>query len=125
MQNFFAVDLVQPLAHLNEELPDFIFTQRPVKLIANVVAEVAAVAELHDDVQLVLLHEGVEVLDDVGVVHFAQDGHFVDSLSAHAHTHFGDVYLLHDVVVLVHFAPHFVDHTEAALAQLAHDFEVL
>lgn len=66
MEYFFVMKLLQSNHDLYGEFPDGLFLDGFAHLAFDVFAEVAFGAVLHDDEELVVLEEGVEVLDDVG-----------------------------------------------------------
>jgi hypothetical protein len=80
VQDLTLVDVLQSHADLDEQLPNALLFQRLFILKLEVVRQVARVAELHHDIQRVLLDEGFAVSDDEGVNELAHDGRLVDGL---------------------------------------------
>jgi hypothetical protein len=102
------------LADLNEEVPYLRLGERPAFQLLQVGLQVAAVAELHDDVEQAGVDERVEVAHEVGVVHRRHDLHLVDGVALLALGHLGDVDLLHDVRPPVRVPRHAVHLAKAA-----------
>ena len=74
MHHPLAVHVLQRGAKLDEVFPYRPLRDQPLLLleVLDHAGEVAGVGELEDDVELVLLDEGGEVLDNVGVVELFQ-----------------------------------------------------
>ena len=50
MQDLVLMQIAQTKAHLYEELPDLLFLKRPVHLLLHILADIAVLAILHNDV---------------------------------------------------------------------------
>lgn len=87
--------------------------------------QVPPVDVLHDDGDGVVFQEGVEVLDDVGVVQQLHDLDLLEGLGAFPALHLGEVYAFYDEGLPGESAPDLVDHPVGPLAQLAQYLEVL
>ena len=64
------MQILQAKAHLNEELPDLTLSETATHLALQVLAQIAILAVLHHDVELVALLERVIKVDHVGIVEF-------------------------------------------------------
>ena len=64
------MQILQAEAHLNEELPDLTLSETATHLALQVLAQIAILAVLHHDVELVALLERVIKVDHVGIVEF-------------------------------------------------------
>lgn len=80
MQYLILMDVLQPNTDLYEKLPDLFLLEWFFVLHLEVVGEIARVAKFHDDVERIVLDEGLLVPDDEGVDELAHDGGFVDGL---------------------------------------------
>ena len=89
--------------HLEEEPPYGLFRQALPHLPLQVQAKIAILAVLHDDVNVVLLGEGIMILHYVRTVHPCQDGRLVDRFLPLARRHLGQVYLLEHVDLLISY----------------------
>ena len=74
MHHPFAMHVLQSGAKLDEVFPYCPLRDQPLLLleVLDHAGEIAGVGQLEDDVELVLLDEGGEVLDHVGVVKLLQ-----------------------------------------------------
>ena len=88
-------------AHLEEEPPNCLLRQALPHLSLHVQTEIAILAVLHDDVDIVLLGEGIMILHDVCAIHPCQDSRLVDRLLPLCRGHLGQVYLLEHVDLLI------------------------
>ena len=88
-------------AHLEEESPYGLLRQALAHLPLQVQTKVAILAVLHDDVDIVLLGEGIVILHNVRTIHPCQDGRLVDRLLPLPRGHLGQVYLLEHVDLLI------------------------
>ena len=79
---------------------------------------------LHNDIEQVILDEGIIVLNYIGVVHFAENVNFIYSLHPVFRFHLFDIDLLHDVGLVVSFPPNSEDNSEGAFTQLILDLEI-
>ena len=101
VQNLVSVQVLNAEAHLKEESPYGLLRQALPHLPLQVQAKVAILAVLHDDVNVVLLSEGIMILHDVRTVHPCKDGRLVDRLLPLPRGHLGQVYLLEHVDLLI------------------------
>ena len=74
MHHPFAMHVLQSGAKLDEIFPYCSLRDQPLLLleVLDHAGEIAGVGQLEDDVELVLLDEGGEVLDHIGVVKLLQ-----------------------------------------------------
>lgn len=77
MKDFVLVNVLQTKTDLDKELPDFLLFKRLFILHLEVHWKIAIVAILHNNMQGIILNEGLLVLDDEGMNEFAHDGGFV------------------------------------------------
>jgi hypothetical protein len=82
MQYLILMDVLKTQTYLDEESPNFVLLQGPLILQLEVVVEIAIVAVLHDDVEGVVLDEGLLVAHDEGVHQLTHNRCFVYSLDA-------------------------------------------
>lgn len=80
MQYFILVDVFQPNTDLYKKLPDLFLLEWFFVLHLEVVGEITGVAKFHDDVERIVLDEGLLVPDNEGVDELAHDGGLVDGL---------------------------------------------
>lgn len=64
MQNALAVNVLESIADLQEEPPDFVLLQGAITLLLEQESEITAFAVLHDDVQAVLIDKALQVAHD-------------------------------------------------------------
>jgi hypothetical protein len=75
MQNLLGMNIVQAHSYLEEELPYLLFRNGPVKLGLYVLAQIAAFAVLHDDIQVAIFVEGFVVFYHVVIFKLFQYVH--------------------------------------------------
>lgn len=80
VQNLIPVDVLQPHANLNKKFPNALLLQRFSILRLEEIRQIPTVAKLHNNVQRILLDEGLSVSHDEGVEQLAHDGGLVDRL---------------------------------------------
>ena len=95
------MQIFQAQADLEEELPNGFLLERTAHLAAEELSEVAVLAILHHDVELLAIDEGVVVLDDEGVVQFRENDAFVLGFFALSAGEHADIDLLDHIGALV------------------------
>ena len=74
---FVVVQVKDPKAHFNEVLPDDFLVEGSAHLFLYVHAQVSILAELHDDVDLFILHKRIVHLHDVLKVELLHQNRFL------------------------------------------------
>lgn len=80
VQDLIPVYVLQSHANLNKKFPNALLLQRFSILRLEEIRQVPTVAKLHDDVERILLDEGLSISHDEGVEQLAHDGRLVDRL---------------------------------------------
>ena len=101
MEDLVRVEVLEAETHLKEELPDVLLREHLAHLALEELTEISLLAELHNDVDVTLLSEGVIVLDYVGAVDARQNSRLVHGLLSHLRAHLRGVDLLQHVCSLV------------------------
>ena len=99
MQNFLLVKCLQPPSHLDEAVPDLLFTKKDAGslILHHFVVEVAPVSELHHYAQTtgVFVKERLLVRNNVGVLNRGQDSHLIKRIEALFYRQLADLDLSH------------------------------
>ena len=120
--------MLQRRAQLHEILPNGPLGDQTLLLLEmfDHPGQVPGVRQLQHDVQLVVLDEGGEVFDDVGVVKLLQELNLLHAVQPRlAVHHLEDLHLLEGDGPVIVRGPGAVHHAELALTDLAVDAEVL
>ena len=112
---------------LNEERPNDLLRERRLVLRAlfDVVCEVAALRNLHNDAEPVAVKKGLVVAHNIGVLHRRQQADLICSVLALCRVHLGHIRLFDGVRVAVIKTIHQVDRAIATLAQKLEDLNNL
>lgn len=97
MDNFPIVHMLHAEAHLSKPIQDLIFAKRPPSLLFDFLSNITAISIVHDDTELAFFSlEGLNKLDDVGMLHVLDNFGLLESFLFFALTHSSDVDDFHD-----------------------------
>ena len=125
MQNLICVQIMQPKAHFDKELPYLCLVESSTHLSFEIFAKITVFTVFHDDVDGIIMHVRVIVLANILTIYLGQDGCFKCCLTLLSSGHVAGVDLLKDVQFAVVFASDGVDYAKRAGSELLKSLEVL
>ena len=125
MQNFILVQVPESQTHFNEELPYFGLRELPAHLSFEILAQIAILAILHDDIDRIPGHKRIQILNAILAMNLRHNRGFQHRLSLLIRRHLLRLNNFHHIRFLILFPTNRIHHTKRSLSELRQLFKVV